>query len=350
MKRIVLLALVLFGLCGVGGAHAPYAAAKSVDLQEAFDPLGPRVHSLDVGGGRTAHYVDEGKPGWRPVVFLSGHGTSARAFGLTEFARTSREALKLRVISVERNGFGESPFDPGLGYEEYVDEVLAVLDHLGVDRFAVMAISGGGPYATYLTTRAPSRVISLHIAAAIPNAPQSALCGLDDAALQDALRPFTENPKLWWGMPASSPIHLIRGWQETAYEEAGRTFFVGGQLGAPDALAHERRLYCTPTVPDLSEVTAPAYLYWGAADQTVPLSQMERWRDLLPNVAAERVYEGEGHDVQYRHWDQILVDMAGLGDQTVICHQGRTRLVDGDRAERFVSRGATLGICAWAAD
>jgi hypothetical protein len=30
-------------------------------------------------------------------------------------------------------------------------------------------------------------------------------------------------------------------------------------------------------------------------------------------VAALRGYRGEGHDVQYRHWEQILLDIAGLG-------------------------------------
>ena len=160
--------------------------------------------------------------------------------------------------------------------------------------------------------------------------------------------PFSHNPKLWWGMPADSPIHLIPGWQDTAYEEAGRTFFVGGQLGAPDALAHERRLYCALEVADLSRVKAPAYLYWGTEDKSVPVAQMQLWREALPNVAKARVYRGEGHDVQYRHWDQILVDMAGFGDRTVICWRGHSRLARAARTGRYLRRGATVGICAWA--
>jgi hypothetical protein len=37
------------------------------------------------------------------------------------------------------------------------------------------------------------------------------------------------------------------------------------------------------------------------------------WRRVLPCVAALRGYPGEGHDVQYRHWEQILLDIAGVG-------------------------------------
>jgi pimeloyl-ACP methyl ester carboxylesterase len=137
----------------------------SIDLQEEFDHIGAEVHSL-TQGDRTIYYIDEGQPGDRAVVFIGGQGTSLEVFQLTEFARSSREELGLRVISVERNGFGESEFDPSLGYADYVNEVLAVLDHLGVEKFAIMGISGGGAYAAHLAATVPDRVISLHLGAA----------------------------------------------------------------------------------------------------------------------------------------------------------------------------------------
>ena len=73
------------------------------------------------------------------------------------------------------------------------------------------------------------------------------------------------------------------------------------------------------------------------------------WQTNYPNVRRTRLYEGEGHDVQYRHLDQVLVDMAGLADQLVVCRNGRTKLVKERRAEQLVADGrATLGLCAWA--
>ena len=97
---------------------------------------------------------------------MGGQGTSLEAFQLTEFARSSREELGVRVISVERNGFGESELNLDLRYPDYNAEVLAVLDHLGVDRFSIVAISGGGAYAAHLAAAVPGRVRSLHAAAA----------------------------------------------------------------------------------------------------------------------------------------------------------------------------------------
>ena len=115
--------------------------------------------------------------------------------------------------------------------------------------------------------------------------------------------------------------------------------------GDPAALSHEMLLPCGEgAVVDASRITAPAYLYWGAEDEAVPVAVMEEWRAALPNVVKATVYPGEGHTVQYRHWDQILADMAGYGDHTVVCRDGETRLVPNAEAGDL-----PLGLCAWAA-
>jgi non-heme chloroperoxidase len=323
---------------------------RSIELQDEFDHIGAEVHSL-TRDGRTSYYIDEGDPDGRAVVFIGGAGTSLEAFQLTEFARTSREELGLRVISVERNGFGESELDLDLDYADYNAEILAVLDHLGIDRFAVLAISGGGAYAAQLAAQAPERVISLHAAAAVSStlptrSARNCSLTLEQRNAQNAF--WTANPKIWWGVPGS-PVLVIPGWQTAAYADATRSFYVGGQMGDPSALSHEGMLPCGPdAVVDAQRITAPAYLYWGGADTSVPVAVMKQWQDALPNVVKATVYPGEGHTVQYRHWEQILVDMAGYGDQTVVCRNGRTRLVPNERADAIVSEGATLGLCAWA--
>ena len=116
----------------------------------------------------------------------------------------------------------------------------------------------------------------------------------------------------------------------------------------PSPLSHEGELPCLPNaIVDASQITSPTYLYWGGADTTVPVSVMTRWQ-ALPNVVRATVYPGEGHTVQYRHWDQILLDMAGHADQTVICKHHKTTTVRNDKAPAEIARGATLGLCAWA--
>jgi len=207
------------------------------------------------------------------MVFFGGLGTDVNAFYETEFAREVRERLQLRAISVERNGFGMTALDESLGFADAVDDVLAVLESLGVRRFAVVAISGGAPFAAALAARVPHRVLSLHLAAA-----------------------------------AAGPLVAETGTASILYGNPR-------QLALDPALAHEWQLLISEPLPDLSGLYAPAFLYWGAADEVVPVEHVREWRRILPRVAALRGYPGEGHDVQYRHWEQILRDVAGLGTQ-----------------------------------
>ena len=53
------------------------------------------------------------------------------------------------------------------------------------------------------------------------------------------------------------------------------------------------------------------------------------------------------HDVQYRHYDQILLDVAGYGDCLVIAWKGKTRVIPESHWQWYKAHGATLGIQAW---
>ncbi len=339
--------------CLIGGtalaAHAQSAPTISdpaaLEIASGFDHVGAEVHELDLDG-RPVFYIDDGDPEGRPVVFIGGQGTSLAAFQLTEFNRSLRLALGLRMISVERNGFGESPFDPDRGYSDYTDEVLGVLDHLGADEFAIVAISGGGAYAAQLAATVPDRVISLHATAAVSSTlptREEPNCDMSLDERKEDLTRYTHNPKDWWGVPGS-PVLVIPGWQAEAYGDATRSFYVNGQMGDPSALAAEYLRPCSDdAVVDAARITAPAYLYWGEEDTSVPVKVIEHWKQALPNVVRATVYPGQGHTVQYRHWDQVLTDIAGLGDHTVVCRDGETLLI----ANEEVGEDEFQGNCAW---
>ncbi|WP_406338017.1 alpha/beta fold hydrolase [Streptomyces sp. NBC_00649] len=173
-------ALALLGGMVLGGSGAVSASPPAEPkVQNTFDPLGPDVRAAKLPSGRTAHYTDSGPRDGVPVLYIGGTGTSARAVHMTDFFRTTRADLGLRLISVERNGFGDTAYDPALGKADFARDALDVLDRLGVERFRIVAISGGGPYAAELAARAPGRVSALHLAAALPRtarSPHTARC------------------------------------------------------------------------------------------------------------------------------------------------------------------------------
>lgn len=61
-------------------------------------------------------------------------------------AHETAQGLGLRIITISRPGYGGSTNDPNRTILSFSDDVIALADHLHVDRFAVMGISGGGPY------------------------------------------------------------------------------------------------------------------------------------------------------------------------------------------------------------
>jgi non-heme chloroperoxidase len=264
------------------------------------------IHVLDAGAPGSVRYLDTGERGCHPVVFFGGLGTSAGAFSLTEFARPLRETLRLRFVSVERNGFGDTPFTPGLGFEQAVDDVLEVVQVLRVERFSVVAISGGGPYAGQLVARVPERVASLHLAAATSGG-ELLRCGAATAILADLER-IVADPEGFWEYPPESPVRLIPGFVEASREEGRRA--LGKPRPAASALGHELALLGSSELPDLRDFVTPSFLYWGTHDELVPLEQARVWQTALgPNVT-QRVHSDSGHDVQYLHWHEILADIA----------------------------------------
>jgi hypothetical protein len=117
-------------------------------------------------------------------------------------------------------------------------------------------------------------------------------------------------------------------------------------MGDPAPQAAEIQRYCGP-IADLAAVNAPAFIYQGTADPLVTMQSAGFWRAHFPNVARMRVYPGEGHDIQYRHWDQVLIDVSGHPELTVLCIGHRSQAVLESKAGALVKAGATAGICAW---
>jgi pimeloyl-ACP methyl ester carboxylesterase len=373
MKRPFSALLVIAVLTALAVAAGPVLAwpggshAQSLDLQEDFNYVGAAVKSMTDSTGHVVNYIDQGEEGWRTVVLIGGAGTGARAFELTEFVRDLREELGIRVICVERNGIGMTEFepagadgsvipadagdaalalaDPVKTREMYARDVLEVLDKEGVRKFSIIGISGGGPYTGELARQAGRRVRSIHLAVALYQSTPGG--GYPDPAFLDTFRSYIINPMWWWDMTGTT-ADLIPGWQEAAYEEAAWSAFVRGQDADPHAVAMDYTVYKMDP-PDVSMVTAPLFTYYGELDTTVPLVNRDRWVAAYSSARSikQRNYPDGVHDVQYRHYDQILLDVAGYGDYLVVAWKGKTRVIPERKWAWYAAHGATLGIQAW---
>lgn len=323
------------------------AQARPITFPDRFDSIGTPVQTLKTSEGRAVHYTDTGEAGWRPMLFIGGVGTSARAPELVAFLDTLRRRLKVRIIAVERNGLGDTAYDPAWTFADYTGEVRQVLAHLGIERFALVAISGGGAYAGHIAAAMPERITSWHMLAAIARAEaENPVCKADPAALEAMLARQVGAPREFWAMPADGVAGKVPGFADRAADEGAHAYFIAGQHGDARAVAREYRSFCQAPAP-VAAFPAPAYFTYGEADRLVPPAQGEFWAGKVAGTVTFRRYPGEGHDVQYRHWDQVLLDVAGHGEETLVCTRGRAKLLAGVIQAADLPKGTAPGVCAW---
>jgi len=111
---------------------------------------------LVAAGGLRLHYLDEGSG--TPLVLLHGLGGNCHVWDehAPIFARHHR------VLRPDLRGFGESDRPPGpYSLEDYTCDLLALLDHAGVDAMHLLGISMGGVIAQRFVLDHPERVRSV---------------------------------------------------------------------------------------------------------------------------------------------------------------------------------------------
>ena len=105
--------------------------------------------------GRRLGHAELGDADGHPLFFF--HGTPGSRFVLSE-----RDAIAqipgARFLLPERPGYGLSDPKPGRTLLGWADGVEALAAYLGLDRFVVGGLSGGGPHALACAYRLPERV------------------------------------------------------------------------------------------------------------------------------------------------------------------------------------------------
>lgn len=107
---------------------------------------------------------DDHAPG-TPVLLVHGFPHS-RAFWAPTLAALARRpgGAAVRAIVPDLRGFGDTPARPPMTLDRHADDLVALLDHLGIARAVVCGLSMGGYVALALWRRHPERVRALVLA------------------------------------------------------------------------------------------------------------------------------------------------------------------------------------------
>jgi pimeloyl-ACP methyl ester carboxylesterase len=122
--------------------------------------------------GAVRIYYEEAGSGF-PLLLLPGGGLNSRVAGLAGSGPFPANAIaefrgEYRCITADlRNapgGQSTGPVEVDRPWESYADDQLGLMDHLGIDRFAVMGFCIGGPFIWNLLRRAPDRIVAAVVA------------------------------------------------------------------------------------------------------------------------------------------------------------------------------------------
>jgi pimeloyl-ACP methyl ester carboxylesterase len=114
--------------------------------QRLHTPFDRTRQLFQLPDGRMLGYAEYGDPQGRPLFYFHGWPSSRIEFaGLNGNEIASQ--LNVRVISVDRPGFGLSSYQAHHRFADWPEDVTCLADHLGLEQFAVMSYSAGSPYA-----------------------------------------------------------------------------------------------------------------------------------------------------------------------------------------------------------
>jgi pimeloyl-ACP methyl ester carboxylesterase len=273
--------------------------------------------------GRRLGYAEYGDPAGEPLLYC--HGFPGSRLEAILFDLPARQQ-KLRLIAPDRNGLGLSDPKPGRRLLDWPADVEALADFLEIDRFFLVGVSGGGPYATACAHRLPDRLLGFSLVCPLGPLDQPALLNAMRWHAQINFRSIRRTPWLsrltfrlgivplahqWpqWiyrimlGLaPSSDSAVLKRSRVRAAIIDSLRE---ATRQGA-DGILHEMALYARPWGFDPAEISLPVHLWHGMADEIVPL--------LHSRILAERFLhcenhyiDGEGHfSLPIDRMDQII--------------------------------------------
>lgn len=105
--------------------------------------------------GRALASVEYGEPSGKTLFYFHG-GADSRLEA--RFLANEAKRMGIRLIGIDRPGMGRSHFQAGRRLLDWPGDVVELADHLGIDRFAVVGISDGGPYALACAYKIPERL------------------------------------------------------------------------------------------------------------------------------------------------------------------------------------------------
>jgi pimeloyl-ACP methyl ester carboxylesterase len=238
--------------------------------------------------GRALAYARWGDPAGTPVFGFHGGGESrlARPHDLSDLEGVS-------LVTIDRPGYGLSDFQPGRTLRDWPADVSAVADALGIERFALYGISGGGPYVAACAFALPDRVTRAAIVSSSLQPAQLPQVSFEQMEIAfaavwpnvvDAIRSGPERGVEAW----INTVGVVHDCDRRAISRpqifaVGAEAIIEGARRGVQGVAYDLALLLTqPWGFDASDIEVDVDIWHGALDLIVPLAEGERLAATIP--------------------------------------------------------------------
>ncbi|MEY2480922.1 MAG: hypothetical protein QOI04_1849 [Verrucomicrobiota bacterium] len=284
----------------------------------------PKIIPLEKGGRIAVQ--EYGDPHGAPVIFCHGWPSSRTMAALTDQA--ARE-VGARIISPDRPGIRDSSFHPNRRLLDWPPVMGEIARQLELEKFRMLAISGGAPYAFVTAWAMPEKVDAIAVVSGAPPISELqeqeglltlyrwmlALYGKRPRLLRTLfhlVRPFASvrppiriRPMLLKLLPPSD-ADVLR--DAAAFEACFESQRQAWRASVHGVMA-DAEIYARPWGFSLDEVRVPVRLWHGKIDRAFSFRLAEEIAARLPNCQL-RLIENAGHySLPIRNMREILVDL-----------------------------------------
>jgi pimeloyl-ACP methyl ester carboxylesterase len=298
----------------------------------AYSIARPKLEgNIAVGDDRQLGFAEFGDPQGRAIFWL--HGTPGARRQIPAEARVYAEDNHIRLIGIDRPGIGASTPHQYENVLAFADDLRTVADTLGIDKMAVIGLSGGGPYTLGCAAALPDRVIAVGVLGGVaPTVGPEAISGglMSLGSIVAPLLAVAGFPIRW---AAVGFIRLLKPVAEPALylyarvsPEGDRRLLVRPEFKAmflDDLLNGSRKQMAAPFADvvvfardwgfRLDEVKIPVRWWHGDRDHIVPFAHGEHVVALLPDAELYTL-PGESHLAGLGFAEEILRTMVELWD------------------------------------
>lgn len=273
--------------------------------------------------GRRLGFAEFGDPTGKPV-FLFHSLPGSRLFRHPDDAVTA--ALRVRLITMDRPGFGLSDFQPGRRLLHWPDDVTTLANALGIERFAVIGVGAGAPYAAACAYKIPRRVTTTAIISGISpmnrrGMKENMVPMLRNFYIMAYRAPYLLRLVMWFGAREAQnyPEKYLSRMDGAALLETDRQKFLHDPVyravwvesiteafvRGSTPFSEDMIIISRPWRFSLQDIRIPVYLWHGEADAFAPMQMGQYMAQMIPACEAH-FYPNEGHAIMFTHWSEIL--------------------------------------------